>query len=345
MAKEILIMTAIAATASIVSLAMAMILKILKSKKSEISKQNEFQLYEKQLKLVREEISEAMDSIEETYAVNEKPITGLITGFDELDKITTGLKETDLIILAARCGIGKTSFVLNLINKIAMGDGERQRVPVAIFSLEMSSFQVSQHMLCIESQIDLNRMKNGQLRGEDWAKLTGAASHLAEAPIFIDDTPNLDIKEIKSKSLILKNKHDIRLLVIDYLQLIHTTSKFDSEQQRISYLVRELKKIAHGLEITIILTSQLPREALSTTKTPCLSDLSQLGPVEREADLVIFLHRDLEKDEDEVITKVIIDKNDNGPTGIIEIFFNRKTMRFQTISSETSLFVNPTLRN
>ncbi|WP_047153303.1 replicative DNA helicase [Aneurinibacillus tyrosinisolvens] len=271
----------------------------------------------------------------EALASNKGEITGVPTGYPDLDKMTAGLKPSELIILAARPAVGKTAFALNVAQNVAARAG----APVAIFSLEMSATQLVQRMICAEGNIDAQRMRTGYFADDDWHKLTMAIGTLSNAPIYIDDTPGITISEIRSKCRRLKTEAGLGLIMIDYLQLI-TGRKGggDNRQQEISEISRTLKLIARELECPVIALSQLSRAVESRQdKRPMLSDIRESGSIEQDADMVAFLYRDDYYDketEKKNIIEVIIGKQRSGPTGTVELAFLKEYNKFVSLSHQ-----------
>lgn len=275
-----------------------------------------------------------IDKIEQLYA-SKGGITGLPSGFKDLDKITCGFQASDLILIAARPSMGKTAFVLNIAQNVAI----REKQSVAIFSLEMSKGQLVQRMLCAEAPIDASRLSKGDLEDNDWQKLIGAADRLAGAPIFIDDTSGITVLEMRAKARRLKAEHGLSLLIIDYLQLMQGDSKGhhgENRQQEISEISRSLKGLARELNVPVIALSQLSRgPETRQVKKPMLSDLRESGSLEQDADIVAFLYRDDYYNPDterKNITEIIIAKNRNGPVDTIELFFHKQFTKFSDLS-------------
>ena len=268
---------------------------------------------------IKDVLAESLEKIEELY--NQKgTVTGISTGFTDLDNITAGLHNSDLIIVAARPAMGKSAFAINLATNAAV----KSNVPVAIFNLEMSKEQVGNRILCSEAMIDSNKIRTGQLGDEDWVKLANTIGTLSEAPIYIDDTPGISIMEIRAKCRKLKLEKNIGLVVIDYLQLIQGTGgKNSSREQEISEISRSLKIIAKELDIPVIALSQLSRGAEKRDdKRPMLSDLRESGAIEQDADIVMFLYRDdyyNKESEKRNIAEVIIAKHRGGSTGVVDL--------------------------
>lgn len=260
-----------------------------------------------------------------------KEVTGIPSGYRDLDRLTSGFQPSDLVIVAARPSVGKTAFALNVAQNVAVRSGET----VAIFSLEMSAAQLVQRMLCAEGNIDANRMRTGSFREEDWEKLTMAIASLSQAQLFIDDTPGIHINQIRAKARRLKAEHGLGLVVIDYLQLIQGHFR-ESRQQEISAISRSLKAMARELNCTVLALSQLSRAVEQRQdKRPMLSDLRESGSIEQDADLVAFLYREDYYDQDsdkQNIVEVIVAKQRNGPVGKVELAFLKEYNKFVNLS-------------
>ena len=255
-----------------------------------------------------------LDKITKLYE-NKAGLTGLPTGFRDLDRMTSGLQPSDLILVAARPSMGKTAFTLN----IAQNVGVRQHKTVAFFSLEMSQEQLVQRLLCQIAHIDSQKLRTGQLNSdEEWTRLTDACDKLYESPIYIDDTPGISVAEMRSKARRLKSEHGLDLIIVDYLQLMQGRNA-ESRQQEISEISRSLKALARELKVPLIALSQLSRSVESRQdKRPMLSDLRESGALEQDADIVSFLYREDYYDketENQHITEVILAKHRNGPVG------------------------------
>lgn len=256
-------------------------------------------------------------------------VTGVPTGFSELDRITAGFQRNDLIIVGARPSMGKTAFALNISQNVATKTDEN----VAIFSLEMGAEQLVMRMLCAEGNIDAQRLRTGSLTDEDWGKLTMAMGSLSNAGIFIDDTPSLRVNEIRSKARRLKQEQGLGMIIIDYLQLILGSGRSgDNRQQEVSEISRSLKALARELEIPVIALSQLSRGVEQRQdKRPMMSDIRESGSIEQDADVVAFLYRDDYYDkesEDKNIIEIIIAKQRNGPTGTVQLAFIKEYNKF-----------------
>lgn len=256
-------------------------------------------------------------------------ITGLATGFVELDKMTAGFQRNDLIIVGARPSVGKTAFALNIAQNVATKTGEN----VAIFSLEMGAEQLVMRMLCAEGNIDSQRLRTGSLTDEDWGKLTMAMGSLSNAGIFIDDTPGVRVQDIRSKCRRLKQEGGLGMVIIDYLQLILGSGRSgENRQQEVSEISRSLKQLARELEIPVIALSQLSRGVEQRQdKRPMMSDIRESGSIEQDADIVAFLYRDDYYDkesENKNIIEIIIAKQRNGPTGTVSLAFVKEYNKF-----------------
>ncbi|MEJ6347839.1 replicative DNA helicase [Holzapfeliella sp. He02] len=268
---------------------------------------------------------------------NAENITGLGTGFKALDNLTTGFHEDELIILAARPGVGKTAFALNICQAI----GIKTEKTVAIFSLEMGAEQLVSRMLCSEGLIDAQHLRTGNLTDEEWRRLVVAAGSLDKTNIFIDDTPGIKMAEIRAKTRRLqKEQGDLGIVVIDYLQLIEGTRK-ESRQQEVSEISRQLKKLAKELHVPVIALSQLSRGVEQRQdKRPILSDIRESGSIEQDADIVAFLYRDdyyhsddeeEQENQDTSVVEVIIEKNRSGARGTANLIFTKSHNRFSNL--------------
>lgn len=256
-------------------------------------------------------------------------ITGIATGFTELDKMTAGFQRNDLIIVGARPSVGKTAFALNIAQNVATKTEEN----VAIFSLEMGAEQLVMRMLCAEGNIDAQRLRTGSLTDDDWGKLTMAMGSLSNAGIFIDDTPGVRITDIRSKCRRLKQEHGLGMILIDYLQLIVGSGRAgENRQQEVSEISRSLKALARELQIPVIALSQLSRGVEQRQdKRPMMSDIRESGSIEQDADIVAFLYRDDYYDkesEDKNIIEIIIAKQRNGPVGTVQLAFVKEYNKF-----------------
>lgn len=274
-----------------------------------------------------EVLKSVLDRIDRLYGKKEN-ITGIPTGFADLDNLTAGFQNSDLIILAARPSVGKTALALNIAQNAAL----RHKIPVAIFSLEMSKDQLAQRMLCSEAEIDALRLKTASLPDAGWKRLTRALSKLSEAPIFVDDTAAITVTEIRAKCRRLKLEKGLGLVVIDYLQLMQGRGRIENRVQEISEITRSLKTLARELDIPVVSLSQLSRAVMQRQdRTPMLSDLRESGEIEQTADVVIFIHRDdyyNPQSEKGNIAEIIISKQRNGPIGTIELVFRKDIAKF-----------------
>ncbi|WP_026691770.1 replicative DNA helicase [Alteribacter aurantiacus] len=256
-------------------------------------------------------------------------ITGIPTGFTELDRMTAGFQRNDLIIVAARPSVGKTAFALNISQNVATRTDEN----VAIFSLEMGAEQLIMRMLCAEGNIDAQRLRTGDLNDEDWQKLTMAMGSLSKAGIYIDDTPGVKVNDIRAKCRRLKQEKGLGMIMIDYLQLIQGDARSgEGRQQEVSEISRSLKGLARELEVPVIALSQLSRGVESRQdKRPMMSDIRESGSIEQDADIVAFLYRDDYYDkesENKDIIEIIIAKQRNGPVGTCELAFVKEYNKF-----------------
>ncbi len=270
------------------------------------------------------------DKLEQLYK-NKNKIIGVPTGFIDLDKKTAGLHPSDLVLIAARPAMGKTSFVLNIAQYAAV----HANTPVAVFSLEMSKEQLINRMLWSEALVDSQRMRTGEMEDEDWPKLARVIGPLSEAPIYIDDSPGISAIEIRAKCRRLKMEKDLGLVIIDYLQLMESKGRIESRQQEISAISRSLKILAKELNVPVIALSQLSRapEARSDHR-PILSDLRESGAIEQDADIVMFLYRDDYYNPDtekKNIAECIIAKHRNGSTGTIELQWIGQFTKFRNL--------------
>jgi len=282
---------------------------------------------------IKDVLVSTFEKLDELYN-NKGFITGLPTGFTDLDRKTSGLQNSDLILVAARPAMGKTSFALNIAENVAI----HKRVPVAIFSLEMSKEQLVSRMLSSEVMIDSQKLKTGQLEDDDWQKIAMSMGPLSEAPIFIDDTPGITVTEIRAKCRRLKIEKDLGLVVIDYLQLMQGRSRSESRQQEISEISRSLKILAKEINVPVITLSQLSRAPEARTDhRPILSDLRESGAIEQDADIVMFLYRDdyyNEESEKKNIADVIIAKHRQGSTGTIELRWFGEFTKFANLKKD-----------
>jgi replicative DNA helicase len=279
-------------------------------------------------KNIKDVLVETYDNIE-TLHTRVGDVTGIPTGFLELDKMTAGFQRNDLIIVAARPSVGKTAFALNIAQNVATKTEEN----VAIFSLEMGAEQLVMRMLCAEGNIDAQRLRTGSLTAEDWGKLTMAMGSLSNSGIYIDDTPGIKINDIRSKCRRLKQDTGLGMVLIDYLQLIQGSgSSKDNRQQEVSEISRSLKELARELKVPVIALSQLSRGVEQRQdKRPMMSDIRESGSIEQDADIVAFLYRDDYYDkesENKNIIEIIIAKQRNGPVGTCSLAFVKEYNKF-----------------
>lgn len=286
-------------------------------------------------------LTKSYENIETLYQRKEL-ITGISTGFVELDRLTSGFQPADLIIVAARPGLGKTSLVVNIAQYSAIQNSK----VVGIFSLEMAAQQLVTRMLCAEARVDSHKVRSGYLSKEDWNRLAKTMSKLARAQVFVDDTPGISIVEMRSKARRLKAEHGLDLLIVDYLQLMAGTStgtriRYENRQQEISSISRSLKIMAKELQVPLIAVSQLSRapEQRRGDHRPQLSDLRESGSIEQDADLVLFIYReDLYKKEEDLeeqgVVQLIIGKQRNGPTGVVKLAFIEQWTKFENLARE-----------
>jgi replicative DNA helicase len=284
--------------------------------------------------ILKDLLTEGFEQIEKLYE-KDSQITGLPTGYTDFDHLTTGLQKSDLIIIAGRPSMGKTSFVLGTAQHI----GLNLKKPVAIFSLEMACHQLSQRIMCSEARIDASRLRTGRLKGEDWKELAKAVGKLAESPIYIDDTASINIMELRAKARRLMTQKDLALIIVDYLQLMTGPPGLQNRQQEISEISRSLKILGRELNVPIVAVSQLSRACeLRQNKRPQLADLRESGAIEQDADLVAFIYRDelyYPDSEDAGIAEILVRKHRNGPTGVIRLAFLSQFTKFVDLAETT----------
>ena len=268
------------------------------------------------------------DRIEYLYEHRGEPL-GIPTGFVDLDKMLGGLQRSDLLIIAARPGVGKTSLMLN----IALNAARKHHQRVAIFSLEMSNEQIVQRLVSAETGIDSQRLRTGDLDDQDWPLFVQATSALSDTLVFVDDTPSITALQLRTKARRLYAEHGLDLIIIDYLQLMSGEARSENRVQEISYLSRSLKALARELNVPVLVASQLSRAVEQRSdKRPILSDLRDSGSIEQDADIVMFIYREDMYDEQsdrKNIAELIIAKHRNGPTGSIELFFQKNLTQFK----------------
>lgn len=276
---------------------------------------------------IKKILTSNFDKIEELY-LNKGKITGIPTGFSDLDSKLSGLQNSDLILIASRPSMGKSSLMMNIVQNASV----KEKYTTAIFSLEMSKEQLSQRLLCSEALIDAHRLRTGDITEDEWIKLARAMGSLSDKPIFIDDTPAISVTEMRAKCRRLKIERGLGLVLVDYLQLMQSTGKYDSRQQEISNISRSLKALAKELEVPVVALSQLSRAPeMRADHRPVLSDLRESGAIEQDADVVMFLYRDEyynPETDKKNIGEIIIAKQRNGPTGVIELVWLGQFTKF-----------------
>ncbi len=281
----------------------------------------------------REAVRGAFRQIERLYERKEL-VTGVPTGFLDLDKLTAGFQPSDLVIVAGRPSMGKTALCLNLARYAAV----ESQIPVAVFSLEMAKEQIAFRLLGTEAKIEFGRLRSGALTREEWPRLTRAAGTLARAPIFVDDTPALAVAELRAKARRLKAEHHLGMVIVDYLQLLRGRANTERREQEISEISRTLKAIAKELSVPVIALSQLNRQVESRgDRRPQLSDLRESGAIEQDADVILFVYRDEvyhPDSEDKGIAEVIVGKQRNGPTGFVKLAFLGPFTAFENLARD-----------
>ena len=280
---------------------------------------------------IKDSLAESFDRIDELHK-NGAGLRGIKTGFEDLDNVLSGMQPSNLIILAARPGTGKTAIVINMAQNIAV----TQKIPVAIFSLEMSEEELVDRLLVGQSDVDAWRLKTGKLNETDFTKLSQAMGELADAPIFIDDTPGITISEMRTKARRLQLEQGIKLLIVDYLQLADPGRRYDSRVQEVSIISQGLKNLARELKIPVLAVSQLSRAVEHRgERKPQLADLRESGAIEQDADVVMFLYRpDAEVTGNIIPTKLSIAKHRNGPMGEVDLLFKGDRIRFYSMDKK-----------
>ena len=284
---------------------------------------------------VRTALIEAFDVLQKR-AENGGSVTGLPTGYTEFDEMTAGLQPTDLLILAARPAMGKTTFALNIAEYGAL----KSKKAVAVFSMEMSASQLALRLISSLGRVNATRLRTGQLEDEDWSRVTGAIAQMNGVKIFIDDTPALSPDVLRAKSRRLKREHDLGLIVIDYLQLMAVPGNSENRATEISEISRSLKGLAKELNVPVIALSQLNRSLETRTdKRPVMADLRESGAIEQDADVIVFIYRDeyynKENSPDKGLAEIIIGKQRNGPTGSFKLKFFGEYTRFDNLAHDT----------
>jgi replicative DNA helicase len=295
-----------------------------------------FEIAERQMRggvvALKSALGDTFTAIEKAQE-REGTLSGVETGYGDLNYLTGGLQEADMVILAARPSVGKTAMALGIARNAAI----KGNTPVLIFSLEMAVQQLCQRFLCAEARVNSHNMRSGRLSEEDWSRLVNWTGKLAEAPIFIDDTAGISVLELRAKSRRAKMEHDIGLIVIDYLQLMTSSERTDNREQQIASISRSLKGLAKELNVPVLACAQLSRAVeLRTDKRPQLSDLRESGSIEQDADVVMFLHRpglyrDVDEEGNSLENKaeIIIGKQRNGPTGSVDLVWLPEYGRFE----------------
>jgi replicative DNA helicase len=284
------------------------------------------------VKPIRDLLSESLDRLEALFGRGEA-ITGVPTGYLDLDQQLAGLQPSNLIIIGARPGMGKTSIALGMAAHAAMHAHE----PVLVFSLEMSHLEITQRLLCAEARVDATRMRNGRLHESDWPKISHAIGRLGEAPIFIDDNPMITVMDIRAKARRMKSREGgLGLIVVDYIQLMSGRTSAENRQVEVSEISRALKILARELEVPVVALSQLSRNLeMRADKRPVLADLRESGALEQDADVVMFIYRDElynPDTPDRDTAEVIVAKHRNGPTGVAHLAFLKHFTRFENMA-------------
>jgi replicative DNA helicase len=279
----------------------------------------------------KEIVKSSIETIDRLYQKKEH-VTGIPTGFIDFDLKTSGLQPSDLIVVAGRPSMGKSAFALGMAEYAGMVE----KIPTALFSLEMSKEQLVQRMLCAHAKVDAHKVRTGYLSTSDWPRLTAAAGKLSEAPIYIDDTPAISVMELRAKARRLKAHHDIKLIILDYMQLMRGSANIENRQQEISEISRSLKAIARELSVPLVAISQLSRAVESRTDhRPQLSDLRESGAIEQDADVVVLILREEYYNptpDNQGIAEIIIAKQRNGPVGSLKLTFIKEYTRFENIA-------------
>jgi replicative DNA helicase len=298
------------------------------------AEQSIFAIAEKRIRTgfqsMREIVKESFRTIDQ-LSQSKDVVTGLATGFVDIDEMTSGLQKGDLVIVAARPAMGKTSFCLNIAQHVALRVGET----VGLFSLEMSKEQLALRLLCADARIDAHRLRTGKLNEKDWARLAKSYNDLSQSRLFIDDSATISPLEMRAKCRRLKAEHGLALIIVDYLQLVTSAGRSENRQQELSAISRSMKGLAKELACPVIALSQLSRAPEARTdRRPQLSDLRESGAIEQDADIVMFIYREEEHkptDENRGIAEIIIGKQRNGPTGSRKLAFIKEFTRFENL--------------
>jgi replicative DNA helicase len=284
---------------------------------------------------LQQALYEAYDRIDARKGKDYQDVSGIATGFIDLDTLTAGFQNSELIVIAARPSVGKTSFALNILRHVAVED----KIPAFFVSLEQARIELAERLLCCQAQVDSHKLRQGKLSSDDMSLLTAGGGKLAEATIILDDSPGQNFLRIAANARRLKLRHGIRLVIIDYLQLIDPDNRKDSRQEQVASISRRLKILARELKIPVIALAQLNRGSEDRQdKTPRLSDLRESGAIEQDADTVFLLHRpeDREPGQDEGIVELHVGKQRNGPTGMVTLKFVKQFMRFENYQVDHS---------
>jgi len=283
---------------------------------------------------IEELLKESFERITQLYESGAE-VTGVPSGFRDLDRITSGFQEGNLVVIAARPSMGKSALGLGVAANLAV----RKNVPVALFTLEMSKSEVTQRLMCSEAKVESQRLRSGKLSADDWPRLTAACDKLAKAPIYVDDTGSITMMEIRSKARRLKGKQpDLGLIIVDYMQLMTSGMSAENRVQEVSQISRSLKVLARDLDVPIIALSQLSRAVEQRhDKRPILSDLRESGSIEQDADIVMFIYRDeyynSEESDQQGLAEVIVAKHRNGPTDTVKLSFLKRYAKFSDLAS------------
>ena len=276
---------------------------------------------------IKDSLAASFDRIDELHKKGAG-LRGIKTGFVDLDTMLSGMQKSNLIILAARPGQGKTAMAVNIAQNIAV----LEKVPVGIFSLEMSQEELVDRFLIGQADVDSWRLKTGKLSEEDFARLSEAMGQLADAPIFIDDTPGLSISEMRTKARRLQMEHNVEIIIVDYLQLVDPGRRYDNRVQEVSIVSQSLKNLARELKIPVLALSQLSRAVEHRgEKKPQLADLRESGAIEQDADVVMFLYRPDDEFSQTMLTKLLVAKHRNGPTGEMDLLFRGDRIKFYSV--------------
>jgi replicative DNA helicase len=283
---------------------------------------------------LREVLTSTLEAIERLHN-DSREITGVATGFPELDRLTSGLQSSNLVIVAARPAVGKSTLGLDIARNASVRSG----VPTVVFSLEMSRTELVQRLMCAECSVDMQRLRTGRMEDSDWTRLTRSLGKLAEAPLFIDDSASLTMMELRAKCRRLKQRHGLGLVIVDYLQLMQPGKRVESRQQEVSEISRSLKLLAKELAIPVIAISQLSRQTEARSdKKPMLSDLRESGALEQDADMVMFIYREDLYDSESPRkgeADLIVAKHRNGPTDTVTVTFQGQYSRFTPMAARS----------